>query len=680
MSHGLKLTFFFAVSVVLHGAGLWAAAGRIEPRSAEPAAEVAIIDRDLFFRHAARSETQTSQPVSASDRLAPVSGDAVRPSQAEASVMPAPAAAARESEPERRSPQAQASAVARLDPSTLASTAPPRREPVGLEAGGDAERSEPLRVSGVAAAPARAALRPRIRHSTDAAQAARARASDTVILTRPDSVADLVIAPSLQPAADATQATRARAVAPASAPHRHRAHRPVGTATQLHASAAESLPRTAADAAVRGTVDVVATRQADSLPMRDPSPAIAIPAPMPDHAHELERGESEPARRMAAAESARLEQSATRAPAGEAAPEAIAPSRSARPLSPASDVAPAQVPPGRPALRGTLPPPLLTPRAPQGAEPVGAPLLAPAPGDGLRLRATLPGETPLERASVAAVPAEAAPPAERIAARSPQPAPPSAPQSAPQSAPSAPPPAAVLEAAPRELAVLAPAAPVWRGDASGRADSGRGDPADRFTRTYQGGECFFPVRGASQDGGAIRGYGLQAESVETFRQAFVQALGSDPQVEWKPLTDAQCGGISFTRVVLGGAAPSVHIGLARKELEIGEELAGRVTGSRFDFVTLLVVDDGGLVHNVLEYLRSDTADRAFSVPVHPVDDGKDRVQLIMAVGASKPLAVLKRTTAMHSDDFFPELLRQAEAAEATLELGLEDFVILESGS
>jgi hypothetical protein len=45
-----------------------------------------------------------------------------------------------------------------------------------------------------------------------------------------------------------------------------------------------------------------------------------------------------------------------------------------------------------------------------------------------------------------------------------------------------------------------------------------------------------------------------------------------------------------------------------------------------------------------------------------------------------PLAALNRTTAVHSDDFFPELLKQAREAGALLDLGLEDFVILDRPS
>jgi hypothetical protein len=249
----------------------------------------------------------------------------------------------------------------------------------------------------------------------------------------------------------------------------------------------------------------------------------------------------------------------------------------------------------------------------------------------------------------------------------------------PQPAPSLPPPpdqAPPREASPAEVAALDPAPADERITATDEPAAGRNDAADWFVRSYPGGDCFFPVRVASTDDDALLGYGVEAESVRLFRDAFAQALGSEAEIEWRPLTDAQCTGISFARLVLGGSGPSLAIELDRKELDPGVPLAGQVSGNQFDFVTLLVVDDSGVVHNVLEYLQPETAELTFSVPVHPVDDGADRVQLIMAVGASEPLAALRSTESVHSDDFFPDVLRQARQAGATLELGLEDFVIL----
>jgi hypothetical protein len=328
---------------------------------------------------------------------------------------------------------------------------------------------------------------------------------------------------------------------------------------------------------------------------------------------------------------------------------------------------PMQVARDRPELRGTLPAPLLAARQPQAAQVAdtsrAAPVIRRPQTGGLRLRPSLPNDTAPDRATVAAAPSQA------------MPAEPPAPPPAPALGSSAPDPAPVSTPAPQQLAALAPDTPARRLESS-ELPSGRNDPADRFTRAYQGGECFFPLRLASSGGAAIRGYGLRAESVEMFRQAFAEALGAAPSVDWRPLTDAQCAGISFTRLVLGDSAPSVRIALERKELGLGHDLAGKVTGSRLEFVTLLVIDDSGVVHNVLDHLTPEGADLAFDIPVQPVDDGTDKVQLVMAVGASRPLPILANTTPVHSDDFFPTLRDQAVDTGAVLELGLEDFVIL----
>ncbi|MFW6076108.1 MAG: hypothetical protein ACOC71_00005, partial [Hyphomicrobiales bacterium] len=180
MSHGLKLTCFFAISVALHGVALWAAAGRFEPHEPEPSAGVAIVDRDLFFRHAARSETQASQPVSTTERIAPVPGPAVRPSQAEASASRAPARAASEPAPERRAPETDTTgAMARLDPSTIESTRPPRRDAAAPEADVDTTPPEPARLAGVAGAPL-GAVRSRAQGPAIVARVEPAQTSDGV--------------------------------------------------------------------------------------------------------------------------------------------------------------------------------------------------------------------------------------------------------------------------------------------------------------------------------------------------------------------------------------------------------------------------------------------------------------------------------------------------------------------
>jgi hypothetical protein len=680
MSHAIKLMAFFIISVALHGAGLWAAAGRYQPHEPDVPAGVAIVDRDLFFRHAERLESQASSPVSATERISPRSAGTVRPSQPGESLARAPAEAAGGTEPERRAPASPVGAMARLDPSTVEPAPAPRREARAPDAI-EAERREPMRMSGVDAAAPVAEARPQAPQSTPAP--VPARTSEALAPSGAERRASLVIAPPLRPSGDVREVARAPAPQPVDASDSRRIDSSLQAAAPVHTRPAEPVPRTSADAAMHANIDTIA--RAPAAPTR-----IHVPAPAAT-AH-VERGEPEAAQAMSAAAASRLAPPDTQ-PADLAARDEIAPRPADRPDAPATAPAPtadaaiataavspavapadataaptavpAQVARDRPELRGTLPAPLLAARQPQAAPPRPQ-------AEGLRLRPSLADDTP-NRATVAAAPAEAV-----------RPAGPTVPPSATARRSSAPDPAPVSTAPPQQLAALAPETPARRLESSDPA-SGRDDPADRFTRAYQGGECFFPLRlasrdGALRDGAAILGYGLQAESVDMFAQAFAQALGRAPEIDWRPLTDAQCAGISFTRLVLGDSAPTVRIALERKELDLGHELAGRVTGSRLEFVTLLVVDDSGVVHNVLDHLTPEGADLAFAIPVQPVDDGTDKVQLVMAVGASRPLPLLASSTPVHSDDFFPALRDQTVEAGAHLELGLEDFVILGGGS
>jgi hypothetical protein len=655
MSHAIKLMAFFFISVALHGAGLWAAAGRYEPHEPDVPAGVEIVDRDLFFRHAERLESQASAPVSATDRITPRGAATVRPSEPGETLAGAPAEAAGEAQPERQAPASPVGAMARLDPSIVEPAPAPRREARAPDAI-DAERREPMRMSGVNATAPVAATQPQARPSLPAPVSARA--PEALAPSGAERRASLVIAAPVRPSGDVREATRA--------------------------PTPEPVARAAADAAMHGSVDTIARAPAAPTQIHVPAPAATAP---------VERGEPETAQAMFALAAPRLAPPDSQ-PADVAARDQIVPRQADRPIAPETvtetaavsptaaptDVAsaptavPAQAPRDRPELRGTLPAPLLPARQPQAAQladtspatpmPAATPTRSQAEG----LRPSLPDDTAPDRATVAAAPAEAVRPAE-----------PTAPPSAPALRSSAPDPAPVPRAAPQQLAAVAPQAPARRLESSD-LPSGRNEPADRFTRAYQGGECFFPLRLASRDGasrdGAIRGYGVQAESVDMFRQAFARALGITPNVDWRPLTDAQCAGISFTRLVLGDSAPTVRIALERKELDLGHDLAGRVTGSRLEFVTLLVVDDSGVVHNVLDHLMPEGADLAFAIPVQPVDDGANKVQLLMAVGASRPLPLLVNPAPVHSDDFFPTLRDQAVDTGAVLELGLEDFVIL----
>jgi hypothetical protein len=201
-----------------------------------------------------------------------------------------------------------------------------------------------------------------------------------------------------------------------------------------------------------------------------------------------------------------------------------------------------------------------------------------------------------------------------------------------------------------------------------------GRPDSSFFSSYIDDGCFLALRLASAEDGGIVGYGARTDTFVKFSKAFAQEFGGEPKLLSLRITEAQCPGIRFARLMLGAAQHPLAIRIERKQVEGPGTLEGRLTRT-LQFLTMLLIDDEGMVHNASKYLREAESASEFSIPVVPTGDAGGRVQLIMAVSSSHRLPLLEQAHSLHSDDFFPELLKQANTAGARLEVGIEDFRI-----
>jgi hypothetical protein len=201
------------------------------------------------------------------------------------------------------------------------------------------------------------------------------------------------------------------------------------------------------------------------------------------------------------------------------------------------------------------------------------------------------------------------------------------------------------------------------------------DLGAEFNASLRVGECFFAARPNSVDGTEIISYAARIELVQRFERAVAQALKANQRIGWYPITDAQCASISFLRLVLGTSAPSLTVRLDRNEIESGNVLAGHVADKPSKVVAVLLVDDHGVVHNLSEHLRSGPDGFELSATVYAAGDKRNRVQLVMAVAANAALPALASTQRIHGDEFFQQLYEQAREFGATLELGLDHFVL-----
>jgi hypothetical protein len=637
--HTSKLAVPFAVSLVLHGVASWVMLERFEPRPEKSGTMVEILDRELFFRQARREIIEPVKPTAPTERLPAL--------PSEAALLPSAPA-------ESRSP---VTAVPVVPEQRLAAARAVRS--AHIETGSPVEQVDegPQRIlPGSAADRLASAEMARDVLGAEINQDLAVAVPPEVRPARP--VAGLMTARS-QPGAIKTP-VEPRQMSAAAAHELHLAPaEPVRTRTRLAAvPAGEPLTAIEPKAAPPGpgAVEVAALT-------RPPAPAVDVvrsrplawgattspgiaPVGMNDSLGPLSAHVVGP-RPVAPAVAPVPPQAATPAsvpaPAADARPAmalSSAPSRLATIESP-QPVENAATFPVTQRRAGTVPLPpgdeMVT--AVRQVEPTAALRRAPAlAGDSARMQ----------------LPASQGP--DRTAPSSPQ--------------------GVVIGAAPADTVTpVRPRRPT-HDTPEGELPSATGiDLGGEFNASLAVGECFFAARPISLDGTEIISYAARLESVQRFEQALAQAVKANQRIGWHRITEDQCASISFLRLVLGTSAPSLNVRLDRNEIESGSVLAGHVADKPSKVVTVLLVDDNGVVHNMFEHLSSGPDGIELSATVYATGDGRNRVQLVMAVAADAALPALASTQRIHSDEFFQQLYEQAREFGATLELGLDHFVL-----
>jgi serine/threonine-protein kinase len=226
--------------------------------------------------------------------------------------------------------------------------------------------------------------------------------------------------------------------------------------------------------------------------------------------------------------------------------------------------------------------------------------------------------------------------------------------------------APVVTAVPQQVA-LAPAA---------LAPASLAERMRNFVRFYDGGACFFAVP-VSFDGQRPRidGFGSDVEPILTFGAELRRAFGIDADIEVRQITGEQCPAIGFIGGLLKSRLPELAVRLDADYIASGGELRGHIEGAALPWVSLLLVDDDGMVHDVSKYLRRSNVGLEFAVPVYLTAQGKDRNQLIVAIAASRALDRLKLTEPAAGSELFPAVVNEADATQNDIAIGIEAFQV-----
>jgi serine/threonine-protein kinase len=204
-------------------------------------------------------------------------------------------------------------------------------------------------------------------------------------------------------------------------------------------------------------------------------------------------------------------------------------------------------------------------------------------------------------------------------------------------------------------------------------------PSDprRYVREYEGGDCFFihPLN-ISSASASIEGFGSSPSAFEAFETAFKTTFGFEPQINLRPITDAQCPAVNFMKTIGVDLGRGPKLQIDAFNLKLGETQSGSVESYGGRHVDVLLVADDGYVHNLSEYLKREGASARFRLrPERPAGARRSRPQLVFALASAQRLALLSTGKPLAGDTLFPLLLDEVRTGGAGVDLAVKYFRI-----
>ena len=206
----------------------------------------------------------------------------------------------------------------------------------------------------------------------------------------------------------------------------------------------------------------------------------------------------------------------------------------------------------------------------------------------------------------------------------------------------------------------------------------RSDVVRRFIQQYDGGDCFFitPVAIGASDA-VVEGFGASTAPFDLLDRTFKKSQGFEASIGIRLVTPPQCPAVTFLNRLRVDGSRAPRISLASVKLRRGEALAGNVENFANRVVELLLVADDGQVQNISYLLKPGTDALSFSLDVARSDTtpGSNVPQLLMAVTTPRVLDSLRQPRPTPADQFFLQVLSEAQRANVTMNASARYFMI-----
>ena len=183
-------------------------------------------------------------------------------------------------------------------------------------------------------------------------------------------------------------------------------------------------------------------------------------------------------------------------------------------------------------------------------------------------------------------------------------------------------------------------------------------------------QCTLVLPRRAGDGVGLSVIGADPGALDTLANRIVDGLDTVPAQTREILDPRQCAALDAIR--LSAAYPASRIGLALEDttLNSGEALQARVLGAGGLFLTLILVDDNGVIQDLARFTTLDGNDPVINAPVARSGPARDTRQVLIVLGSVDEPIDLSQGIGQLAQDAFAALPR--EVLETAL-FGLATF-------
>jgi hypothetical protein len=195
-----------------------------------------------------------------------------------------------------------------------------------------------------------------------------------------------------------------------------------------------------------------------------------------------------------------------------------------------------------------------------------------------------------------------------------------------------------------------------------------------YLKSYRGGSCtLITPKSIGTDSAEVDGIGVDPDEFEVLSGNFRLMVGVHVTLRTSMIEQLQCPAIELVKAVGVPSGPVLTLGLERTDLASGEMIAAEIRNFSGTWLSVLIVDDDGMVSDVSQDVDQSGAKLVLQSTVTVKGDGSGKNQLLIAVSSRKPIEALAFKGQAKAEDVLRPVIEESKRAETGTGIALAVF-------